>query len=65
MRQSVEKKFNLSKRGGGGDFFYTRFHYPYDRLNRPIASRKLRLFLSFQEEKKFLLVLSYPSATEI
>lgn len=35
------------------------------RLNRPIVSRKLDFFLSFQKEKKFRLVLPYLSATEI
>jgi len=69
MRQNIEKKnlaFNWSKRGRvKRNFFYARFHYPYDRLNRPIASRKLDFFLSFQEEKKFFLILSYSSAAEI
>lgn len=54
--QFVEKKRE--------NFFYTRFYYPYDRLNRPIVSRKLDFFFPFRKIKSSFS-LSYLSATEV
>lgn len=46
------------------NFFCARFYYPYDRLNRPIASRKLDFFFPSRKIKSSFL-LSYLSAAKV
>lgn len=69
MWQNVEKKLvlNLLKREvSEKDYFYTR-EIPLSLRQIESSNREpeIRFFLSFQKEKKFRLVLSYLSATEI
>lgn len=67
MRQWLsKKKYSVSQfaKKKKENFFCARFYYPYDRLNRPIASRKLDFFFPSRKIKSSFL-LSYLSATKV